>query len=204
MLVVNNEICFRIMYYGLPLSGRSTTLETIHRRVNKYICHDFTHEQIVGHRGYQYFEFVSPRKINDMRIKYKLMRSPSFHSCFACGHYMTIDDYISDVETVLEIVDYVVFIVDSRQKCLDDNMGALDLLRDVAQKKDLKLDDILLAIQWNKRDLECVGLADIEELEAKINYLNVPSYQTVAVTGQGIITSFKKCMALVENRYFYS
>ncbi|WP_372369354.1 hypothetical protein [Candidatus Uabimicrobium sp. HlEnr_7] len=50
---------------------------------------------------------------------------------------MTIDDYINDIEMVLEIADYVVFVVDSREKCLDDNIGALNLLRDVAQKKDL-------------------------------------------------------------------
>lgn len=105
---------------------------------------------------------------------------------------------------VLEIVDYVVFVVDSREKCLDDNIGALNLLRDVAQKKDLKLDDILLAIQWNKRDLECLGLVDVAELETKINYLNLPSYETVAVTGQGIISSFKKCMEIIENKYFHS
>ncbi|WP_372366415.1 hypothetical protein [Candidatus Uabimicrobium sp. HlEnr_7] len=197
----SKQVCFRIMYYGLPLSGRTSSLEIIHKKVSNYVCKELTHEIITKHRDYLYFEFISPNKINDITIKYRLFVSPSFHSCFACGHHMTLDDHISDIDAILDRVDGIIFIVDSQKPTLEDNIGALNLLKDVSHKKGLSIEDLLLVIQWNKRDLEDESIVDVEKLEREINYLSVPSYETTAVTGEGMIPAFKKCMELMEDRF---
>jgi hypothetical protein len=52
-----------------------------------------------------------------------------------------------------------------------------------------------LVIQWNKRDMP--DAMPIEELEAKINWLGVPTTEAVAVAGTGVMPTLKKLSTLV-------
>jgi len=49
--------------------------------------------------------------------------------------------------------------------------------------------DFPLVMQWNKRDLQDV--LPVSVLEKYLNPYRVPSYEAIAVTGQGVIDSLR-------------
>ncbi len=85
---------------------------------------------------------------------------------------------------VLTGADGVVFVVDSQTNKLQDN---IESLKDLAEnlrfyKKDLTTFPFVL--QYNKRDLP--DIMPVDELNAMLNTLNVPAFESSAVTGMGV------------------
>jgi hypothetical protein len=96
---------------------------------------------------------------------------------------------------VLKGADGVVFIADSQRAMLEVNLESLSNLRENLLAHDLKLEEIPLVIQYNKRDLPDV--MSVEEMCERINTLNVPFYESVATEGIGVEDTLKAISNLV-------
>ncbi|MFQ5559560.1 MAG: SurA N-terminal domain-containing protein, partial [Nitrospinota bacterium] len=104
--------------------------------------------------------------------------------------------YNSTRKLVLQGVDGVVFVADSRESKLSDNIESLqNLIENLSEYGVQVTKDVPLVIQWNKRDMP--EAASPEFLEKNINTLGVPTTEAVAALGKGVIETLKLIASLV-------
>jgi hypothetical protein len=96
---------------------------------------------------------------------------------------------------VLKGADGVVFVADSQKDMMEANLESLDNLRENLSAHDLRLEEVPLVMQYNKRDLE--DALSIEEINETINTLNAPFYAAVATKGIGVEDTLKSISGLV-------
>jgi hypothetical protein len=96
---------------------------------------------------------------------------------------------------VLKGADGVVFVADSQKSMMEANLESLENLRENLLAHDLKLEDMPMVMQFNKRDLE--DICTIEEMNDGINSLNVPFYEAVAKDGIGVEDTLQAISGLV-------
>jgi hypothetical protein len=80
---------------------------------------------------------------------------------------------------------------------LDADVESYKNLEQNLREMSLRLDEIPLVMQFNKRDLP--GLSSIEEMNTRINRHNAPFYEAVAMTGIGVEDTLKAITKLVLN-----
>jgi hypothetical protein len=105
--------------------------------------------------------------------------------------------YNTTRKLVLKGADGVVFVADSQRRMIEANVESFKNLEENLAEHDMKLAQMPLIVQFNKRDLPDV--ANIEELNAAINRFNAPIYEAVATTGIGVHETLKAITRLVLN-----
>jgi hypothetical protein len=96
---------------------------------------------------------------------------------------------------VLKGADGIVFVADSQDFALDANLESLQNLEDNLKRQGVRIREIPLVMQYNKRDLP--NALPIPEMEAEINKLGVPHFESVATTGIGVEDTLKGITQLV-------
>jgi signal recognition particle receptor subunit beta len=98
--------------------------------------------------------------------------------------------YNTTRKLVLKGVDGLVFVADSQPAMQDANVESLNNLRENLAEIGLKLEDIPLVIQLNKRDLPNVVPIDhmLDRIDPERKYDHVES---IAATGQGVFETLK-------------
>jgi hypothetical protein len=91
--------------------------------------------------------------------------------------------------SLLAASDGILFIADSQRGREQENILALEQMRNCLFDLNLPLDSVPLVLAWNKRDLS--DALSVGELEAGLNINQAPSFATVAQVGQGIFESFR-------------
>ena len=180
------EISLKIVYYGPGLGGKTSSLQYIHRALKP----DSRGQLVSLATGIDrtlYFDFL-PLKLPKLRgyaIRVQLYTVPGqVH-------------YNSTRKLVLAGVDGVVFVADSQVNREVANEESLENLRENLAEQGQRLDEVPVVFQYNKRDApEIVPAA---EIDAQLNRLRAPSFETVATTGKGIFESLKAITALVLN-----
>jgi hypothetical protein len=81
---------------------------------------------------------------------------------------------------------------------MDENLDSLQNLRDNLKEYGLKLEELPWVIQYNKRDLPEVYT--LEELNQALNPDGVPSFEAVAMTGDGVFETFRGVSKLVLHK----
>src|SRR6267378_1287732 len=115
-----------------------------------------------------------------------------------CGKTTNLQyTYESIPDNVLKGADGVVFVADSQAKMLEANVESYKNLEDNLREMGLRIEEIPLVMQFNKRDLP--HLASIEEMNAQINRHNAPFYEAVATSGIGVEDTLKAITKLVLN-----
>jgi hypothetical protein len=90
----------------------------------------------------------------------------------------------------LKGVDGIVFVADSQRAMKEANVESLANLRTNLGEIGVKLDDIPLVLQYNKRDL--ANILSVSELEESLNAdHHYESYEACAVLGQGVFETLK-------------
>jgi signal recognition particle receptor subunit beta len=97
--------------------------------------------------------------------------------------------YNSTRQLVLKGADGIVFVADSQDFALDANLESMQNLEDNLKRQGIRIREIPLVIQYNKRDLP--NALPIDQLESAINKLNVPHFASVATTGLGVEEALK-------------
>jgi len=91
--------------------------------------------------------------------------------------------------SVLKGADCVIFVADSQRSKLQENIESWNELHEQLRRMHKEVSVFPLVMQWNKRDLP-----DILPLSALQKYLNpyrVPSLESVAVAGKGVMESLQ-------------
>ncbi len=178
------EVNCKIVYYGPGLSGKTTNLEVIHSKAPKTNVGELTSIATEGDRTL-FFDFLplSLGSVAGMTTKFQIYTVP--------GQVY----YNSTRKLVLQGADGIVFVADSRRGKMDENLESLSNLMENLEEYGMNVNTLPLVMQYNKRDLPDVYA--VEELEEKLNHLNTPHYEAVAVTGEGVFPTLKKLSQMV-------
>jgi hypothetical protein len=96
---------------------------------------------------------------------------------------------------VLTGADGVIFVADSQVDRLEDNRVSLKDLEENLNYYGKKMETTPFSFQYNKRDLS--DIFSIEELNQKMNRLNAPFFEAVAVSGKGVFETLTMVCRLV-------
>lgn len=178
------EIDAKIVYYGPAISGKTTNLQFIHQHLKpdqrgKMVSLATNEDRTL------FFDFL-PIELESVR---------GFKTRF---HLYTVPGqvyYGATRRAVLTGADGLVFVADSHGDRMEDNLASLKDLEDNLRYYGKKVETTPLIIQYNKRDLPDV--LSVEELNQKINRLNNPHFESVAVLGKGVFESLTMACRLV-------
>jgi len=178
------ELTAKIVYYGPGLSGKTTNLQYIYEELpikNKGRMLTLATET----DRTLYFDFlpVDAGVVRGIKTRVQLYTVP--------GQVF----YNATRRMVLKGADGVVFVADSQQNMMEANNESLENLRENLAAHDLKLEEMPMVMQFNKRDLE--DICTIEEMNDEINSLNAPFYEAVAKDGIGVEETLQAISGLV-------
>ena len=91
--------------------------------------------------------------------------------------------------SVLKGADCVIFVADSQASKLQENIECWNELQEQLRRMNKDVTNFPLVMQWNKRDIQ--DILPVSVLEKYLNPYRVPSFEAVAVKGQGVIESLK-------------
>ena len=172
------EINCKVVYYGPPRSGKSTTLRKIYEEAR----HDAKGELISLNHGDErtlYFDFVPLNlgKIKNFTVRLHLYTVPGEVA------------YKTSRELTSKGLDGVVFVADSQLEKIEANIASLKSLQEVLVKEGHDPATVPFIFQYNKRDLS--NAIPVRELSTVLNPNNVDVFETVATTGQGVFESLR-------------
>jgi len=178
------EITAKIVYYGPGLCGKTTNLQFVYDSLPSNNKSKMLSLATKTDRTL-FFDFLplDLGKIRGMRTKLQLYTVP--------GQVY----YNSTRQLVLKGADGVVFVADSQDFALDANLESLQNLEDNLKRQGVRLREIPLVLQYNKRDLpNALSVADIDK---DLNKQQVPTFESVATTGIGVEETLKGITQLV-------
>src|ERR1041385_822545 len=103
--------------------------------------------------------------------------------------------YNSTRQLVLKGADGIVFVADSQDFALDANLESMQNLEDTLKRQGVRIREIPLLIQYNKRDLP--NALPVAEIDKDVNKLGAPKFESVATTGLGVEETLKGITQLV-------
>jgi mutual gliding-motility protein MglA len=173
------QMAAKIVYYGPGLCGKTTNLHYIYGRTAP------------GSRG----EMVSLETETDRTLFFDLLPL----DVGVIGGFKTRVQlytvpgqvfYNTTRKLVLKGVDGMVFVADSQRAMKEANLESFANLRSNLAEIGLKLDEIPLVFQYNKRDL--TNILSLDELEESLNAeRQYEGYEACAVLGQGVFETLK-------------
>lgn len=184
------EIDAKIVYYGPGICGKTTNIQYIHQHLKP------------DQRG----KIVSLATDEDRTLFFDFLpiELPSVRGFKTRFHLYTVPGqvfYGATRRAVLTGADGVIFVVDSQADRLEDNLNSWKDMEGNLRYYGTKIETIPLIIQYNKRDLP--NVLPVEELNRKINRLNVPFFESVAVLGKGVFEtltmSCRMVLQIIEN-----
>ena len=178
------EITAKIVYYGPGLCGKTTNLQFVYDSLPSNNKSKMLSLATKTDRTL-FFDFLplDLGKIRGMRTKLQLYTVP--------GQVY----YNSTRQLVLKGADGVVFVADSQDFALDANQESLQNLEDNLKRQGVRLREMPLVLQYNKRDLP--NAMPVAEMDAEINKQGVPRFESVATTGIGVEETLKGITQLV-------
>ena len=178
------EITAKIVYYGPGLCGKTTNLQFVYDSLpsnnkSKMLSLSTKTDRTL------FFDFLplDLGKIRGMRTKLQLYTVP--------GQVY----YNSTRQLVLKGADGIVFVADSQDFALDANIESLQNLEDNLKRAGVRIRETPLVMQYNKRDLP--NAMPVAELQAEVNKLGVPHFESVATNGIGVEETLKGITHLV-------
>src|SRR6266571_2451942 len=178
------EITAKIVYYGPGLCGKTTNLQFVYDSLPSNNKSKMLSLATKTDRTL-FFDFLplDLGKIRGMRTKLQLYTVP--------GQVY----YNSTRQLVLKGADGVVFVVDSQDGALESNKESLQKLEDNLKRQGIRIREIPVDMQYNKRDLP--GALPVADLEREVNKFGAPHFESVATTGIGVEETLKGITHLV-------
>jgi mutual gliding-motility protein MglA len=178
------EINCKLVYYGPGLSGKTTNLEVVHKKAPASKKGELTSIATEGDRTL-FFDYMPLElgKVGGMNTKFQLYTVP--------GQVY----YNATRKLVLQGADGVVFVADSQPDKMDENLESFANLEENLREQGLDPKTIPMVLQWNKRDLP--NVLTPEELDKRMNKYGAPTFEAVAVTGDGVFPTLKKLAQIV-------
>ena len=181
------EITLKIVYYGPGLSGKTTNLYYIYNNINPSLRSDLVTLKTKEDRTL-FFDFLQ------LEFGKILGKKPRFNLYTVPGQVY----YQYSRKIILSGVDGIVFVVDSQAERMDDNLDTLFDLEKNLITMGQTLKNIPLVIQFNKWDL--ANRLDMNTLQERINFYQVPYFKSVATKGMGVFETLKAIINQVINK----
>ncbi len=178
------EVHCKIVYYGPGRCGKTTNLLYIYQAMDESDRGKMLTIDTKGDRTL-FFDLLPLNlgKISGFDIRIQLYTVP--------GQVM----YEATRKLVLKGVDGLVYVADPLLVRRERNIEGLEDLRRNLEAHNLKLEEMPIVLQYNKRDLvdTPVPTLTIEELEADLNSeLKTKYFEAVATTGVGVFETLKE------------
>ena len=171
------QIKIKVVYYGPAVGGKTTCLQQIHRitdpeRRSKLYSLNTASDRTL------FFDLLSLNlgRIRGFRLALQLYTVP--------GQVQ----YDATRRAVLAGADGVVFVADSQLHQKDANVESLENLWRNMAATGLDRETVPVVLQYNKRDLQ--DIQTVEEMDAALNKEKHPAFETVAITGDGVLDAF--------------
>lgn len=174
----NKEINCKIVYYGPPRCGKSTSIRNICTEVKKNSKGELVSLTSEDDRTL-YFDFIpiTLGKMGEYTIRLHLYTVPGEVA------------YEANRKIISKGVDGVVFVADSQLEKVESNLQSLAELNEILHHEGVSFKDVPHVIQYNKRDLG--NAAPVSELRSLLNKYAAPDFETVATSGSGTYDAFK-------------
>ena len=186
--VAERTINAKLVYYGVGVGGKTTSLQQVHG----ILC-PRNEVQLVSINTEEdstlLFDFlpINLGQVGGFKIKIQGFTVPGQPKYRRMRRY------------VLQGADAVVLVVDSQRCRLQENLEALQSLRDNLRLATGTSEDVPIVVQYNKRDLPEV--LDEAELDRNFRFrADIPVFPTVATEGQGVFESFVEAASLLVAR----
>ena len=194
MSIVNyaaRVINFKLVYYGPGLAGKTANLQYVHRALPDTNKGSLT-SLATGDDRTLFFDFlpVSSLTVRGFATRFQLYTVPGQ------------SQYNLTRKLVLRGVDGLVFVADSQWDRLKDNVESLRDLQDNVREHGLELTSMPWVLQYNKRDLDNVAPLDYLEYTLNRGPRRVPSFQAVALQGQGVFDTLNTVSRMVLVKEF--
>lgn len=178
------QLTLKLVYYGPGLSGKTTNLEYVHRKSPEDKKGKLL-SVAAGEDRTLFFDFMALDigEVGGLNTKFQLYTVP--------GQVY----YNSTRKLVLTGCDGVAFVADSRRDALADNLESYRNLDENLKEQGLNIEGMPHVIQYNKRDMP--DIMSVEELNAAINRLKVPTFEACAAKGEGVYPTLKTLIKLV-------
>ncbi len=181
------EVSCKIVYYGPGLSGKTTNLQYVHQKVPSNTKGKLISLATDADRTL-YFDFlpINIGSINGFAAKFQLYTVP--------GQVY----YNATRKLVLRGVDGLVFVADSQPDKMDENIESLNNLKENLAEYGYSLEDVPIAIQYNKQDLPNVMTS--EQMRPVLNPHGWPEFEASATEGFGVFDTLKCILKLVLDK----
>jgi signal recognition particle receptor subunit beta len=178
------EISCKVVYYGAGMCGKTTNLQYIHQHTVEDKRGNMVSLATPGERTL-FFDFLplEASQIHGFKTKFQLYTVP--------GQVM----YNSTRKLVLRGVDGVIFVCDSQWEKMRENLESFRNLQENLASYGYGLETTPYVVQYNKRDLR--NVAPVEYAQYVINPRQVPSFEAIAVRGQGVFETLNCICSLV-------
>ena len=173
-----NEILLKLVYYGPGLSGKTTNLRSLHA-----MCQETD-------RG----EMFSVNTQEDRTLFFDLL---PINLGMVYGNAIHLQlytvpgqvQYDASRRVVLGGADGVVFVADSSEASMQENVDSLSNLYHNLNANRLNIKQIPFVIQYNKRDLP--DAMPVGVMNRRLNFRSVPYFESVANRGTGVLDTFQ-------------
>ena len=170
-------ICFKIVYCGCSLSGKSTNLAQIQQRLEPGTSKLSTHSAGADRTISLEFEAKG------------LELAPAFGTVFQLSTVPGQAVYSATTTLLLRNADAVVFVIDSQTDRQADNLKAWQNLESAIRHAGLANSDLPLILQYNKRDLTTAAPLDYLEFLFNKRPTRLLSIETDALTGRNVMAT---------------
>jgi signal recognition particle receptor subunit beta len=176
---ISREIMMKIAYVGVPGAGKTTNIQSIFRQTSPELSSrplDLRQLQT----GNPYFDFLplSIAEYKSQSIKLNLFSIPSYR------HWKTLRMQL------LQGIDGIVWVVDSRNDRIDENERILLQLENDLAELGLALSSIPCITQFNHRDSN--DAAPLQALQAAFGIKAANYQEAVAVRDIGVLETIEK------------
>ncbi len=182
------EVCFKIVYYGPGLSGKTTNLMYIYgvldtSRKGEIITLDTAQERTL------FFDFfpLELGRVGGYAVRFNMYTVPG----------QTY--YEASRRLILEGADGVVFVADSHPSKLAENLESFRAMRANLLSFGIDADSFPLVLQYNKRDME--DPLPVGRLEAELGLNGVTVLESVAVQGTGVLETIRTLSRMVIEKF---
>ncbi len=180
------EIRAKIVYCGPGMSGKTTNLEQIHKLMRPQMRSELMSVATEKDRTI-FFDYlpVNLGTIGGFNFKVRTFTVPG-------------QPYYKETrKAVLKGADGAVFVADSQQYMMDQNLDSLYDFKQNLRENGLNYETIPLIMQYNKRDLS--HISPVHLLNERLNPRQIRYFESVATQGSGVVETLRAITLSVFN-----
>ncbi len=168
------EVHARIVYWGIPEAGKSTNLGKLYEKLKPDHRGDLKRvpTRLDPSVSYEILP-IELGEISGVRTQIEVVAPPGS------------PEHAPTRKQLLDQVDGVVLVVDSRKERFDDNLESFRELGEALASYGRSFDDVPVVVQFNKSDLADVGV--LEELHRQLQLTGAAVFESVATEGRGVL-----------------